>query len=308
MKIGYYPGCSLLGSSKEYAESVEAIAPALGLELVEVPDWNCCGASAAHNMNHELAVALPARILALAEKAGLTEILVPCAACFCRLTLARHELLKNEELRKEVSDIIEMDFKGTAIPMNVLAVLNKYVLNDIAKKIIKPFARKVACYYGCLLVRPAQILDFDKVEDPQFMDDIIKKIGGKTIEWGYKTECCGAGLSVSGTNVVAKLSGKIVNAASEQGAEAIIVACPMCHSNLDMRRKGIEKDLQKSFPVPVIYITQAIGLAMGIEESKLGLHRHFVPVVFPVVEKKQAPAEKPAEKKVAGSVVEATVN
>lgn len=280
MKIGYYPGCSLLGSSKEYAESVQAIAPALGLELMEVPDWNCCGASAAHNLNHTLSLALPARILAMAEQAGFNEILVPCAACYNRLAVARHELLEDEKLRKEICEIVEMDFKGTAVPLNVLQVLNKYVAADLKAKVTKPFAHKVVCYYGCLLVRPHKILQADDVEDPQWMDDIIKTIGGKTVDWAFKTECCGAGLSVPGTNIVAKLSGKIVKEAAEQEAEAIIVACPMCHSNLDLRRKSIEESLQQKYSVPVVYITQAIGLALGIDESKLGLKRHIVPVQF----------------------------
>jgi heterodisulfide reductase subunit B len=138
----------------------------------------------------------------------------------------------------------------------------------------------VACYYGCLLVRPAGILKFDRPEEPQSMDLLMKKIGAEPLDWAFKTECCGAGFSVSRTDVVARLSGLILEDAVARGAETVIVACPMCHLNLDLRRPNIEKYAAKKITIPVIYITQALGLAMGIEAKKLGLQRHKVAVKF----------------------------
>jgi heterodisulfide reductase subunit B len=129
-----------------------------------------------------------------------------------------------------------------------------------------------------LLVRPHKILQFDRVEDPQTMDLFMSKIGAKPIDWAFKTECCGGGLSVSRTDLVSKLSGNLLKDAFDRGAKAIIVACPMCHSNLDMRRPDIDKYLGKDIEIPVIYITQAIGLALGISPKELGLNRHFVNV------------------------------
>ena len=278
MKTGIYPGCSLNGSARDYNESVFALADAFGLELEQVTDWNCCGATAAHNLNKDLSLALPARILSLAEKHGLDEIIVPCAACYNRLTVTQAELKKDPELKNHVSEIIEMDYKGTSRVLNVIEWIDKYISPALEGKIIKPFAHKVACYYGCLLVRPHKILGYDRPEDPQSMDLLMSKIGSEPVYYPFKTECCGAGLSISLTDMVSNLSGKIIEDAESRGAEAIIVACPMCHSNLDMRRNDINKYWGKEFKIPVLFITQAIGMAIGLPADKTGLKRHYVEV------------------------------
>lgn len=278
MKTGFYPGCSMKGSAREYSESLLAVAAALGTALPEVPDWNCCGATAAHNLDPDLALALPARILAAAEKAGMDEVLVPCAACYSRLSVTRHELLQDDALRQKISGLVEADYRGTARVVNIIEWLAG--IPGLESRVKAPFARRVACYYGCLMVRPAGVVNFDRPEDPQSMDLLMKKMGAEPVEWAFKTECCGAGFSVSRTDLVARLSGLILEDASERGAEALIVACPMCHLNLDMRRPNIEKSAGKKYAIPVIYITQALGLAMGLEPKKLGLQRHKVPVKF----------------------------
>lgn len=278
MVLGLYPGCSLKGSSREYTESVLAVANAFDIDLQEISDWNCCGATAAHNMNKELSLALPARILALAEKQGMQEILVPCAACYSRLAITQNELNEHEDLKTKISEHIGMEYNGTTSVLNVIQMLEKYVFPKVEEKITKPFSHKVACYYGCLMVRPQQILKFDREEDPQSMDMLMSKIGATPIDWAFKTECCGAGLSISRTNTVARLSGNIVMDAVDRGAEAIIVACPMCHSNLDMRRPEINSYLKLKTDIPVIYLTQALGMAIGIEKKELGVQRHFVKV------------------------------
>lgn len=280
MEIGFYPGCSLKGTSSEYAQSTLAIAKVFDINLVEIEDWNCCGATAAHNINHELATALPARILALSEKQGLTEIVVPCAACYNRLSVAQHEINEKPELKERVSEIIGMPIQGNVKILNVMQFVLKYTADKIEEKVVKPFEHKVVCYYGCLLVRPHEILQFDRLEDPQSMDNLMRKIGAESMDWGYKTECCGAGFSVSRTDIVAKLSGRIVKDASDRGAEAIIVACPMCQSNLDMRRPHINSYLQTQIDTPVLYITQAIGLAIGLDRNALGLKKLFVAPTF----------------------------
>lgn len=278
MKTGIYPGCSLTGSARDYNESVFALADAFGLELMQIPDWNCCGATAAHNLNKQLSLALPARILALAEKSGMDEIIVPCAACYSRLVVTQHELKSNPELKNRISETIEMDYRGTCKILNVIEWIDKYIVPDIEKKKVKSFTHKVACYYGCLLVRPNKILNYDRAEDPQTMDVVMTKLGATPVDFPFKTECCGAGLSISRTDIVSKLSGKIIEDAGYRGAEAIIVACPMCHSNLDMRRPDINKYWEKKFEIPVLFVTQAIGLALGLSPEKVGLKRHFVEV------------------------------
>lgn len=278
MKTGIYPGCSLTGSARDYNESVMAIAQAFGIVLEQVPDWNCCGATAAHNLNKQLSLALPARILAQAEKAGMEEIVVPCAACYSRLVVTQHELRIHPELKNQVSEVIEMDYRGTTRILNVIEWIDKYIVPTLEEKKVKPFTHKVACYYGCLLVRPASILKYDRAENPETMDIVMKKLGAEPVDFAFKTECCGAGLSISRTDIVAKLSGKIIEDAEYRGAEAIIVACPMCHSNLDMRRPDINKYWEQKFNTPVLFVTQAIGLALGLSPEKLGLKRHFVEV------------------------------
>jgi len=280
MRIGYYPGCSLLGSSREFDESARAVLKALDVELVEVPDWNCCGASSAHVLNHELSLALPARILALAEQAGITEILAPCAACSNRLLSAQQELAKHPEKVAEIEKAIELPYKGTVKIVNILEVLDRFK-DQIAAKTVKPFTKKVASYYGCLLVRPARVVNFDRPEDPQSMDLMVKAVGATPVEWPFKTECCGAAFSVTRTDIVAKLSGKLVKDAVARGAEAIVVACPMCHSNLDLRRGEINEYLGEKHGIPAMFITQVIGLALGLAPEALGLQRHMVPVKFP---------------------------
>lgn len=278
MTLGFYPGCSLKGSSREYAESVLTVAKAFDINLEEISDWNCCGATAAHNMNKVLSLALPARILSLAEKQSLKEVVVPCAACYSRLTVTKHELAKDPEIRKIVTAANDLEYNGTVEVLNIIQMLNKYVTPNLDGRVVKPFDHKVACYYGCLLVRPHEILKFDREEDPQSMDELMLKTGATPIDWAFKTECCGAGLSVSRTNSVGRLSGKIIRDAVDRGAEAMIVACPMCHSNLDMRRGAINSFLGEKIEIPVLYATQVLGLALGLDRKALGLQRHFVNV------------------------------
>lgn len=278
MKIGFYPGCSLTGSSREYNESLLAIAKEAGVELCEIKDWNCCGATAAHNLNKELSFSLPARNLALAELEEMDELVVPCAACFNRLVMTQHELSEKEELKKQISEKLQMPLKNDVRIYNVLQFLEKHIVPRLDQLVKSPLAYDVACYYGCLLVRPQSVMKTERFEDPMTMDVIMQKLGANAIDWPFKTECCGAGFSVSKTGIVGELSGKIVRNAVDRGAKAIVVACPMCHSNLDMRRPAIEKYLNMKIDIPVLYITQAIALAMGLSPRQAGIQRHFVPV------------------------------
>jgi heterodisulfide reductase subunit B len=276
--VGFYPGCSLEGTAKEYTESVLSLSGQFGIELEAVPDWNCCGATAAHNLNRILSLALPGRILAQAQKAGMKEIVVPCAACYNRLAVTQHELFADDSLRATIEETIGIPFRLPVRILNVIQFIREYILPELPAKLIRTLDKKVACYYGCLLVRPHKVLQFDRPEDPQFMDEIMNALGAESIDWPFKTECCGAGLSVSRTKTVGRLSGKIVKEALDRGAEAIIVACPMCHANLDMRRQAINQFLGLKTTIPVLYITQAIGMACGLSEKETGTYRHLVRV------------------------------
>jgi heterodisulfide reductase subunit B2 len=292
MKVGLYPGCSMKGGAREYQESVVALAKVFDIELVEIPDWNCCGATAAHNLSRELSFSLPARIMALAEKEGIHDIVVPCAACYNRLTVTQHELAKDPSLCASITAIIELKYEGSTNILNIIQFLDKYITPRLEEKIVKPFNYNTACYYGCLLVRPHAILKFDRVEDPQTMDVLVRKAGGNAIDWAFKTECCGAGMSVSRTDTVARLSGDIMKDAADRNAEVVVVACPMCHSNLDMRRPEINKYLNENISIPVLYISQVLGLAVGLDAKTLGLNRHMTAVNLPEKPAKEAPAKE----------------
>jgi heterodisulfide reductase subunit B len=211
----------------------------------------------------------------------MEEIVVPCAACYSRLTVTQHELLEDNSLLQRIVSITGMEYRGNIRILNIIQFIQKYIAERIGEKTVKPFRHDVACYYGCLLVRPHNILKFDRPEDPQSMDELVMKAGANAIDWPFKTECCGAGMSVSRTSTVARLSGAILEDAFDRKAEAIVVACPMCHSNLDMRRKEINQYLEKKITIPVLYLSQVIGLAVGVDPKELGLHRHMVPVVLP---------------------------
>ncbi|MCX6236177.1 MAG: CoB--CoM heterodisulfide reductase iron-sulfur subunit B family protein [Bacteroidia bacterium] len=282
MKIGFYPGCSLTGASREYNESLLAIAKEAGIELCEITDWNCCGATAAHNLNKELSLSLPARNLALAELEEMDELVVPCAACFNRLIMTQHELDENKEIKIQIEEKLQMPLNNRIKILNVLQFIEQHIVSHLNTLIKKQLNFDVACYYGCLLVRPQKVMKSERFEDPMSMDVIMQKLGANPIDWPFKTECCGAGFSVSKPKIVGELSGKIVRDAVNRGAKAIVVACPMCHSNLDMRRPAIEAYLDMKVDIPVIYITQAIALALGLTPRQAGINRHFVPVNLPV--------------------------
>jgi Heterodisulfide reductase, subunit B len=290
MRIGYYPGCSLEGSSKEYNDSLFAVAQRCGITLETIQDWNCCGASAAHNLNHDLALSLPSRSLALAASQGFAEMVVPCAACYSRLAGTQNEISSNIAVKTKIEGFINLKLSAEVKILTVFEFLQKYIFPVADQYIIKKLDQKAACYYGCLYTRPKEIAAVEQIENPMEMDDAMAKAGATPIDWAFKTECCGAGLSVSRTDIVAKLSGRIIEDAADRGAESIVVACPMCHMNLDMRRPEIKKQLKKDVDIPVLFITQALGLSMGIPAFNLGLDKHYVPTdkVVNCLEKKEA--------------------
>src|SRR5665647_645234 len=182
MKIGFYPGCSLTGSSREYNESLLAIAKEAGVELVEITDWSCCGATAAHNLNNELAFSLTARNLALAELEEMDELIVPCAACFNRLVMTQHELSEKEDIRKVISEKLQMPLKNNVKIYNVLQFLEKHIVPRLDQLVKNPLTFDVACYYGCLLVRPQKVMKSERFEDPMSMDSIMQKLGANPID------------------------------------------------------------------------------------------------------------------------------
>ncbi|MDD4753698.1 MAG: CoB--CoM heterodisulfide reductase iron-sulfur subunit B family protein [Desulfitobacteriaceae bacterium] len=278
MRYAYFPGCSLGSTGIEFGTSNKLVAQKLGLDLWEIPDWNCCGASAAHLTNHTLALALPARNLAIAEKEGL-DIAVPCAACFARFKATAEAVKASEETKKKISSIIEMDYEAKGEVLSLLDVIGKKIsVEKIKANVAKPLTgMKVVSYYGCLLVRPPKIAQSDDPENPMVMDDLMAALGAEPVDWGYKTECCGASHVVTKPMVGKQMLRDILYNAQANGAEAIATACPLCMLNLDMRQKQINAKWGTNFNIPIYYFTELMALAFGYSFKDVGVPRHFVP-------------------------------
>jgi heterodisulfide reductase subunit B len=278
MKYGYYPGCSLHSTGAEYDASFRAVAAKLDIELQEVPGWVCCGTSPAHASSHLLAVALPIKNLALAEYAGQNEVAVPCAACFSRFKIALHETHQKPKLMEDVKEIIGSSFQGKVKVLHPLEIVDKIDAKKIKEKVKKNLSgMKVACYYGCLLTRPPKAVAFDDTEYPMAMDRILDRCGATVLDWSYKTDCCGATFSLTETDAVLRLTNKILENAKAVGANAIAVACPLCHANLDTRQTEIETKYNAQYGIPILYFSQIMGLAFGVEPAELGMNKHLVP-------------------------------
>jgi len=277
MKLAYYPGCSLEGSGIEYGMSMERTAEILGIELIELDDWNCCGATSGHSTDKLLSLALPARNLAIAEEIGL-PMLAPCAACYSRHRATEHTVKHDEKMRETIAHVIDKDIKGTSETLSILDVLANHIgVDKIAEKVTKPLlGMKAVCYYGCLLVRPEEYTGFDDPEDPQTMDVVLKALGAEALDWAYKTECCGASLLTSRPEVGNTMLYEVLRNAQEVGAECIVTACPLCGMNLDMRQGAGEKVGNTKFGLPVYYITELLALAAGESRQAVGIDRHFV--------------------------------
>lgn len=276
MNIGYYPGCALHGSSNDYEQSLKACLGALDVNLKEVSDWICCGATAAHSLNHKLSMALPARNLAMAERDGFKQVFAPCPLCSVQLLKAR-EAMKNSDVRRELSQVVEAEIKGDAEVLNLIQLLQNIGLDRLKTAVKQPLESiTAACYYGCLLLRPPKLVNFDDCEQPSSMESVLAALGAKTVDWNYKTECCGAGMTMASEETVVELAYKILNNASEHGATSVVVTCPMCHLNLDMKQAAVEKRYGKKFNMTVYYLSDLVGLALGLSTQQLGIDRHFV--------------------------------
>lgn len=277
MNFGYYPGCSLSGTAKEFDLSLKEVLKHLDTDLQEINDWCCCGASSAHSASHLLAVALPARNLILAKEQGMKDVVAPCAACFNRLKVAQHELKVDEHIRTKTDELLGIKYSDGINVLNLISLFQQVELDKIKSNIKVDLSKlNVACYYGCLLVRPHDILKFDDPENPSTMEEVVKATGAKPVDWNFKVECCGAAHSIAHTEIVENLSMKILDDAVHHKADVIVVACPMCHSNLDMRQKNIIKHNPGRNLIPILYLSQLIGLSFGLDHKKLGLDLHFI--------------------------------
>lgn len=272
IEVSYYPGCSLDGTAREYGESVESVARLLDVELKELENWTCCGASSAHAANDELAMGLPAYNLMAADKAG-KDLVVPCAACFSRLKFAEKEL----KAGKKIAGVSGSYGGKPEIKYMVDFMMEDVGEKAIAGKVTNPLTGlSPVCYYGCLTSRPPKITDARRPEDPVNMDKIMKTLGADVKNWSYKTNCCGGSLMMTCPDIARKMTTKLLDMAIEAGADCIVAGCPICQSNLDSYQDAISKESGKKYDLPVFYFTELMGLAFGDPSAKKCLGRHMV--------------------------------
>ena len=266
--VTYYPGCSLHGTAREYDESFRGVSQLLGVKLHELEDWTCCGSTSAHCTDEALAVALPVRNLNIAAKYD-REMLVPCVACYSRFIAAKEEA-------KEHPEYLASPYEGNVSIRYALDFFcENPLINELEAKKTKPLSGlKIACYYGCLAVRPPKLTGVKQYENPEHMERLMEILGAETLGWSYKTDCCGASLVMTRTDIVTALSQKIMRMAIEAGADCIVTGCTMCHSNLDTRQASLTVDGEKR-EIPVFYFTELMGLSMGHKDVKKWLSRHI---------------------------------
>jgi len=278
VKLAFYPGCALESSAKEYKDSTLLVARSLGLQMEEIPDWICCGATAAHMSDEVLAVVLPAYDLLEAKRMGADTVVASCAACYSRMRSANFELKRDPEMAGKVAEALGEPYEGDVDVRHFLEIVSEAAEEqDLKARLKTPLAGlKIASYYGCLLVRPAEVTGFDDREDPQMLDRLVDLVGAEPVDWRYKVECCGASLAFSRPDIADKMSGDILQDAKEAGADLVMVACPLCHSNLDLRQSDIEKRLGADLEIPILYFTQVLGLALGASPRALGMHKHMI--------------------------------
>jgi len=266
--VTYYPGCSLHGTAREYDESFRGVSTLLGVNLHELEDWTCCGSTSAHCTDEALAVALPVRNLNIAAKYN-REMVIPCVACYSRFKAAEAEA-------KEHPEYLASPYEGKVSIRYALDFFCEDILiKELEAKRTKPLTGlKIACYYGCLAVRPPKLTGVLQYENPEHMDRLMELLGAETVGWSYKTDCCGASLVMTRTDIVTNLSQKILGMAIETGADCIVTGCSMCHANLDTRQAGLTVGGEKR-EIPVFYFTELMGLAMDHKDVKQWLGRHL---------------------------------
>lgn len=273
-RVAYYPGCSLETTATEYNHSVLEVAKALDFALDEPKGWVCCGSSAAHRADPDAALHLPMENLALIEKEGYKEVTMPCAACYNRHKAAQFEIRNYPDHKDKADQLIGYEYQDQVYVSTMIESIYKHVGPEtVAEKTKKPLKDlKVVCYYGCLLTRPPEVTEADNPEYPMDMDILMRAMGAEVLDWSYKTTCCGAGHALSKPEIVVDLSGKIIQGAIDQGADAIIVSCPLCHMNLDARQFQMEIDHE----VPIIYFTQLMAVGLDLPEKAAAFHKNIV--------------------------------
>ena len=270
----YFPGCSSSdGGSKAYGKSAEAVCKALDVELIELDDWNCCGSTPYSSFEELASFCLSARNLALAEKSGF-DLVTPCSSCYVNLNRANSYLKQYPEVRAKVDEALaagNLKYNRTIKARHLLDVLVNDVGYDAIKSRVKRSLKglKVAAYYGCQVVRPKN--NFDHPEFPQTLDKLIAALGAEPINFPLKSRCCGGSLIISEEALALGLIKKLLDSATSNGAQWLVAVCPLCQTNLDAYQGRVNSVFKTNFNLPILFFTQLMGVAFGLEEDELGL-------------------------------------
>jgi len=278
-QYAYYPGCSLESLATAYNISTLEVAHKLGVDLKEIKDWNCCGATAYFPVDELLAHTLVARNLALAEKDGLSDFVAPCSACYKNAYFTNAYLKKDPDLAEHINYALEADnlhVNGTMKIRHLIEVFIEDVgLEEIGKKITRPLkGLRVAPYYGCQLLRPRK--DHENVENPQFFESLLSALGAEPVDYPSKTRCCGGSLIVTNRKAALDMVHILLQDAVNRKADVIATTCPMCNVNLEVYQSQVNREFGTQFSIPVMYFTQLMGVALGIKPGKLGIGKELV--------------------------------
>ena len=272
--VGFFPGCALDSTSVEYGRSVRATAAALDIELIEPSDWQCCGATPAPATDPVMAVGMPMRGVAGVERLGLDTVTSPCSKCFARLKSAERADRRGGDTSRQARAEAGYDYNGTVKVEHFLDTLvERAGLDEIAARVTRPLSDlKVACYYGCLITRPAALTGAEHPEYPRRMDDLVRALGAEPLDWSHKTACCGGALGVSQTHLAHEMSRTVLEKARAADADAVVTMCPMCHLNLDARQPELGLD----GVLPILHGTQLAAFAFGLDGKAVGLDKNVV--------------------------------
>jgi heterodisulfide reductase subunit B2 len=285
MEIGYYPGCSLEGVSKEFDISLRKVCSLLDIKLVEIPDWHCCGTSPLHAFSQGLSYLLPYKNIQKAVEGGIKGILVPCPSCLYSLCFTEEAYKNDGVIKNYLIHNTGFEYTGDLKIYHILDFLRDLVTLEALKNSIKKPLQglKVVSYYGCLMRFHGVEIDDD--EQPTIIDKIVESIGGEPLEWTHKVECCGAGLSITRPGITQRLLRDILDSAKRAGADCVTSVCPLCQSNLDMRQKGLSQASGNGYNMPIVYLTQLIGIALGAHSNELGMDKLMVDFIPTMKEK-----------------------
>jgi succinate dehydrogenase / fumarate reductase cytochrome b subunit len=279
VRLAYYPGCVAQESGKELDMATRWVARALGIELVSFPSFSCCGSGFLDEANEVLNVALNARNLAIAEKAGL-DLLTICSTCQGMLTLANVRL-GDPKVKSRVDGALRplgIEYRGTTKVKHLLQVLTQDIgLDAIRAKVKRPLqGLKVGAFYGCHLLRPADELRWESAEEPHSFEDLLAALGATPVYYRGRVMCCGFPIQFVKPATASKIAGAQIVDAKAHGAEAMATPCPLCHISLDAYQNQAEKAVGHSLDMPVLHLPQVVGLALGATPEELGLPRHLV--------------------------------